>query len=153
VVDLRGVVDACRARARQVPAPTDDERVLVQHCLDVVRIDTREFAGAWLHLLNTTTPQRYPEDDRPSLWHIVGEERSNLDVAHMIADIVGKPLKYEPVSFHASRPGHDLRYALDGTKLADAGWRPTRSLEETLRDIVTWYVDNPAWLKMAETQP
>jgi dTDP-glucose 4,6-dehydratase len=115
-------------------------------------IDTRDFAGAWLHLLQHTEPQRYPDDDRPSLWHIVGEERSNLDVAHMIADIVGKPLKYDPVSFHASRPGHDLRYALDGTKLANAGWRPTRSLEETLRDIVTWYVDNPAWLKMTETQ-
>lgn len=115
-------------------------------------IDTREFAGAWLHLINHTTPQRYPDDDRPSLWHIVGEERSNLDVAQIIADIIGKPLKYELVSFHASRPGHDLRYALDGTKLADAGWRPARSLEETLKDIVAWYVDNPAWLRMQDPQ-
>lgn len=115
-------------------------------------IDTREFAGAWLHLLDATTPQRYPEHDRPSLWHIVGEERSNLEVAQIIADIIGKPLHYELVSFHASRPGHDLRYALDGTKLADAGWRPTRSLEETLKDIVTWYIDNPAWLHMPEGQ-
>lgn len=115
-------------------------------------IDTREFAGAWLHLLDTTTPQRYPDDDRPSLWHIVGEERSNLEVAQIIADIIGKPLKYERVSFHASRPGHDLRYALDGTKLADAGWRPARSLEETLKDIVTWYLANPGWLQMPAVQ-
>jgi dTDP-glucose 4,6-dehydratase len=115
-------------------------------------IDTREFAGAWLHLLNGPAPQMYPEYDRPSLWHIVGEERSNLDVAHTIADIIGKPLNYELVSFHASRPGHDLRYALDGSKLASAGWKPSRSIEETLTDIVTWYMDNPAWLQMPETQ-
>lgn len=115
-------------------------------------IDTREFAGAWLHLLDHTTAQRYPEHDRPSMWHIVGEERSNLEVAQIIADIIGKPLKYERVSFHASRPGHDLRYALDGSKLADAGWRPSRPLEDTLKDIVSWYLDRPAWLQMPETQ-
>lgn len=115
-------------------------------------IDTREFAGAWLHLLNTTVPDQYPEYDRPALWHIVGEECSNLDVARTIAAIIGKPLKYELVSFHASRPGHDLRYALDGSKLAGAGWKPSRSLEETLTDIVTWYMDHPEWLRMPEAQ-
>lgn len=108
-------------------------------------IDAREFAGAWLHLL-TTTPDMYPEHDRPSMWHIVGEERSNLDLARTIADIIGKPLKYELVSFHAARPGHDLRYALDGTKLADAGWKPSRPIEDTLADIVTWYLARPEWL-------
>lgn len=115
-------------------------------------IDTREFAAAWMHLLDHTTPQRYPTHDRPSMWHIVGEERSNLEVAQIIADIIGKPLHYELVSFHASRPGHDLRYALDGTKLADAGWRPSRPLEETLKDIVDWYCDRPAWLEPAQVQ-
>jgi len=115
-------------------------------------IDTREFGSAWLHLMTTTTPQTYPDHDRPSLWHIVGEERSNLEVAQIIADIIGKPLKYELVSFHASRPGHDLRYALDGTKLADAGWRPTRPLEDTLKNIVDWYLDHPAWLNPTPEQ-
>lgn len=109
-------------------------------------IDAREFGDAWLHLLRHTVPQVYPEHDRPSLWHIVGTERSNLELAQTIADLVGKPLIYEPVSFHAARPGHDLRYALDGTKLADAGWKPSRSLRETLADTVAWYLDNPAWL-------
>jgi dTDP-glucose 4,6-dehydratase len=109
-------------------------------------IDTREFAAAWLHLLTHTTPQTYPEHDRPSLWHIVGEEYSNLELAQIIADIIGKPLRYELVSFHASRPGHDLRYALDGSKLADAGWKPSRSIRETLTDVVTWYLDHSAWL-------
>lgn len=109
-------------------------------------IDAREFAGAWLHLLSHAEAQMHPEHDRPTMYHVVGEERSNLEIAQAIADILGKPLKYELVSFHSSRPGHDLRYALDGTKLAELGWTPQRPLEETLRDIVAWYQANPHWL-------
>lgn len=109
-------------------------------------IDAREFGAAWLHLMTTQQPQMYPAHDRPSMWHIVGEERSNLDVAQTIARILDRPLRYELTSFHDSRPGHDLRYALDGAKLAGAGWAPSRSLDEALVDIVAWYVDHPAWL-------
>lgn len=109
-------------------------------------IDAREFGAAWLHIMNTVDPQMYPEHDRPSMFHVVGEERSNLQIAQTIADLLGKPLKYELTSFHASRPGHDLRYALDGSKLAAAGWTPGRPLEETLADIVKWYTTYPAWL-------
>ncbi|MBP5870861.1 NAD-dependent epimerase/dehydratase family protein [Streptomyces scabiei] len=109
-------------------------------------IDAREFGAAWLHLLRTVEPEMYPDHDRPSMFHVVGEERSNLAIAQTIADILGKPLHYELVSFHSSRPGHDLRYALDGSKLAEAGWTPGRPLEETLTDIVKWYTDRPAWL-------
>lgn len=109
-------------------------------------IDAREFGAAWLHLLRTVTPQMHPEYDRPSMYHVVGEERTNLQIAQTLADILGKPLHYELVSFHSSRPGHDLRYALDGAKLAAAGWKPGRALEETLTDIVRWYADHPAWL-------
>jgi dTDP-glucose 4,6-dehydratase len=109
-------------------------------------IDAREFGAAWLHLLNTVEPEMYPDTDRPSMFHVVGEERTNLQIAQTIADLLGRPLKYELVSFHSSRPGHDLRYALDGSKLAEAGWTPGRPIEETLADIVKWYADNPAWL-------
>jgi dTDP-glucose 4,6-dehydratase len=109
-------------------------------------IDAREFGAAWLHLLNTVEPEMYPDADRPSMFHVVGEERTNLQIAQTIADLLGRPLKYELTSFHSSRPGHDLRYALDGSKLAEAGWTPGRPIEETLSDIVKWYADNPAWL-------
>jgi dTDP-glucose 4,6-dehydratase len=80
------------------------------------------------------------------MYHVVGEEQSNLEIAQAIADILGKPLKYELVSFHSSRPGHDLRYALDGAKLSELGWTPQRTLKETLEDIVDWYVARPSWL-------
>ncbi len=81
-------------------------------------------------------------------WNIVGEkEIDNLTLAQLIAKIIGKPLKYEMVNFHSSRPGHDLRYALDGTKLKKAGYKFPKNLEESLRKTIEWYLANPRWLK------
>ena len=80
-------------------------------------------------------------------YNIVGErEIDNLTLATMIAGYVGKPLHYELVDFHSSRPGHDLRYALDGTKMSRMGWTPPDSIEQTLKKTVEWYLRNPGWL-------
>jgi dTDP-glucose 4,6-dehydratase len=79
--------------------------------------------------------------------NIVGEkEVTNLELSQMIAEIVGKPLNYELVDFHSSRPGHDLRYALDGAKLREMGFRYPWNLQESLRHIVDWYLENKDWL-------
>jgi len=81
-------------------------------------------------------------------YNIVGErEVSNLDMAQFIAECVGKPLKYEMVDFHSSRPGHDLRYSLDGAKMAAMGWTPPVGFDESLRKTIRWYLDNPRWLE------
>ncbi|MCB0390436.1 MAG: GDP-mannose 4,6-dehydratase, partial [Bdellovibrionales bacterium] len=67
-------------------------------------------------------------------FNIVGErEVDNLTLAKMIAEVIGKPLNYDMVDFHSSRPGHDLRYSLDGTKLAELGWKPPVNFEESLQ--------------------
>lgn len=80
-------------------------------------------------------------------YNIVGkEEVDNLRLASMIAEILGEPLKYRLVDFHSSRPGHDLRYALDGTKLAEMGWVPSLDVRKALEQTIDWYVDNPIWL-------
>ena len=50
------------------------------------------------------------------------------------------------VDFHSSRPGHDLRYALDGSKMAAMGWTPSLNVERAVEQIVAWYLDNPVWL-------
>lgn len=90
----------------------------------------------------------YPQDGEPARFHVVGErEVSNLDMALMIAEIIGKPLHYELVNFHASRPGHDLRYALDGAKLADLGWTPPVPLQESIEKTVRWTLAHPEWLQ------
>jgi dTDP-glucose 4,6-dehydratase len=51
------------------------------------------------------------------------------------------------IRFVADRPGHDLRYAIDATKIErELSWRPSESFESGLRKTVEWYLDNTAWL-------
>jgi len=49
------------------------------------------------------------------------------------------------VDFHSSRPGHDLRYALDGTKMSNMGWNP-QPVKTRLAETIKWTLDNPDWL-------
>lgn len=80
-------------------------------------------------------------------YNIVGErEVSNLELAQEVASILERPLKHEMVDFHSSRPGHDLRYALDGGLLAEIGWTPPKTFSESLRKSVLWTVKNDRWL-------
>lgn len=111
-------------------------------------LHARNLADAWLHLLRTEIPQTHPEDAQPSRYHIVGErEVDNITMAHLIADAMGiADPAIERVDFHGSRPGHDLRYALDGTKLASTGWKAPVPFEESLRRTVAWTLDHPEWL-------
>lgn len=70
-------------------------------------------------------------------YNIVGQqETTNLEVAQIIAELLDKPLNYEMVDFHSSRPGHDLRYGLDGSKLEDMGWKPKQSFREGVAKIL-----------------
>lgn len=102
-------------------------------------IHGRNVADAYLHLLE--------HGGWGQTWHIVGEQEvDNLELARMIAEMVGKPLDFELVDFHGSRPGHDLRYALDGSKLERAGWLPPRLFEASLEKTVRWFLANPRWL-------
>lgn len=56
------------------------------------------------------------------------------------------PLRWHFVDFHSARPGHDLRYSLDGTKLATMGWAPQIDVSMSVRQIVEWALENLAWL-------
>lgn len=79
--------------------------------------------------------------------HVAGErEISNLDLAQMIAKVVGKELIYDLVDFHSSRPGHDLRYALDGSKIRAMGWKQPLDIEHSLEKTVMWFLANRRWL-------
>lgn len=87
--------------------------------------------------LTKTSLAKYPEDDRPDRYNIVGDvEVDNLTLAKTIANILGKDLDYELVDFHSSRPGHDSRYGLDGTKLANLGWKPTMLFKDKIEETV-----------------
>lgn len=103
-------------------------------------IHARNFASALYHLM-------IPAPTLPLKIHVAGErEISNLDLAHMIADLVGVQLIYELVDFHSSRPGHDLRYALDASLIKLLGWKQPLNLEDSLKKTVNWYLNNRKWL-------
>lgn len=87
-------------------------------------------------------------------YNIVGEkELDNLELAQTIAAVVGKELKYTMLDFHSARPGHDLRYALDGTKmLVEFGWQPKLKVDERLREVVEWTLEHEEhWLFKPES--
>ena len=81
-------------------------------------------------------------------FNLVGtEEIDNLSLAQMIADAQGKTLNYEMTDFHTSRPGHDMRYALDGGLLKSLGWEPKIKLSERINGMVKWTLNNERWLR------
>lgn len=70
----------------------------------------------------------------------------NLAIAQHIAALAGKPLIYDLVDFHSSRPGHDLRYALDGTLFQEHGFTYPEPFDATLERTVRWYLEHKEWL-------
>ncbi len=80
-------------------------------------------------------------------------ERRNFDVVQRICAIADE-INPKPglertslITFVKDRPGHDLRYAIDCTKIErELGWQPSRSFEDGLFETVRWYSDNRAWV-------
>ena len=80
-------------------------------------------------------------------FNVAGEkEIDNLEIVNMIADIIGEKPNYELVDFHSSRPGHDLRYSLDGSKLKEYGWNAPISVQESFERTVRWTMSRRDWL-------
>lgn len=112
-------------------------------------IHCRNYASAIAFLIKRNSHPQVSTGyaDLPLKIHVAGErEISNLDLAQMIADVVGRPLHYELVDFHSSRPGHDLRYALDDSKIRSMGWSQPIDIEQSLAKTVWWYLAHPGWL-------
>ncbi|WP_163122624.1 dTDP-glucose 4,6-dehydratase [Acinetobacter portensis] len=82
-------------------------------------------------------------------------EKANLDVVHGICELLEElaPNKPKGVNFYKNlityvkdRPGHDVRYAIDASKIQrELGWTPEESFETGLRKTVQWYLDNQEW--------
>ena len=111
-------------------------------------IHAEDVAEALLFLYNYDV-DRFGADEtgaKCQKFNIVGkDEIDNLELAQFIAKVQNKDLKYKMVDFHSSRPGHDLRYALDGTKMKDMGWEP-QSAFDRLESTVKWTLKNDSWL-------
>ncbi|MAG24419.1 NAD-dependent epimerase [Candidatus Pacearchaeota archaeon] len=72
-------------------------------------------------------------------------ETDNLTLAKMIAEIMGKELKFKLEYPEDSRPGNDFRYSVCGDKLNEMGWKQRVNLREGLEETIRWYLDNPTW--------
>lgn len=106
-------------------------------------IHARNIAEAIMFLLNNA--------EQREKYNITGErEMSNLDLAAFIAKTLGKKLKYEMIDHHSSRPGHDLRYALDGKKLNRLGFKYPKDFESALTKTIQWGTaeENLKWLEL-----
>jgi dTDP-glucose 4,6-dehydratase len=113
----------------------------------------------------------YVEDHCEAIWAViergrVGEtyniggdsEKTNLEVVQtlcsLLAEETGRAVQeFEKlITFVPDRPGHDLRYAIDSSRIRrELGWLPRQSFASGLRRTVRWYLDNPEWVEQVRT--
>jgi dTDP-glucose 4,6-dehydratase len=101
-----------------------------------------------------SSPLRYTEGlSRPERFNVKGEvEVRNDEMVLLISRILeinkdsNELVKYMDVE--GTRPGHDLRYALDGNKMTSLGWKPPVEFVESLSRTVKWTVKNPIWISL-----
>jgi dTDP-glucose 4,6-dehydratase len=81
-------------------------------------------------------------------------EWKNIDIVHLLCKVMdtklGRPegTSAKLITYVTDRPGHDLRYAIDATKLnKELGWEPSLQFEEGLEKTVDWYLQNEDWIK------
>lgn len=84
-------------------------------------------------------------DPKNWIYNVAGEEKTNHDVLELIARCLGKNLQDN--RFHVSdRPGADLRYAVDASRLEkEFGWRRRHEFEREIGKVVQWYIDQSEW--------
>jgi len=98
--------------------------------------------------------------EKGQTYNIGGQcELKNIDVVHQICDILDEiQPRPEPgsrrdlITFVKDRPGHDLRYAIDFSKLStDLGWKPRETFASGLTKTIHWYLDNPEWIHRVQS--
>lgn len=87
-------------------------------------------------------------------------ERKNLDVVHTLCDLLEELAPQKPegvahyrdlITYVTDRPGHDMRYAIDASKMArELDWEPQETFETGLRKTVLWYLNNEAWWRSVQ---
>ena len=132
-------------------------KILLGEVVTIHADKTMKVSGTryWIHARNVLKALLFLTEKGESgeKYNIVGEkEVSNQEMAERIYHIIRHhysltnrtvpKLKYKMVDFHSSRPGHDLRYGLDGTKLKRMGFEFSRTFEESLNKTIVWYLNN-----------
>ncbi|MGI6710752.1 MAG: dTDP-glucose 4,6-dehydratase [Bacilli bacterium] len=77
-------------------------------------------------------------------------EKTNIEVVKIILKELNKPESL--IRFVTDRPGHDLRYAIDATKIENSlGWKPKYNFDSGIKQTIKWNIDNQKWLKNIES--
>jgi dTDP-glucose 4,6-dehydratase len=103
----------------------------------------------WLHARNHADAILFLiEQGQSGMFHIAGVEKDILEMAEFIGGEkgTGRGMKTQHVDVHSTRPGHDLRYALDDSKLRKLGWNPPVDFENSLSKTIKWTLENKVWL-------
>lgn len=113
----------------------------------------------------------YVEDHCSAIWAVhekgtMGEtyniggnnESTNINLVHVLCRILADVTNCDEsqlidlITYVKDRPGHDMRYAIDASKLkTDCGWSPAETVESGMRKTVQWYVNNQAWVESIES--
>jgi dTDP-glucose 4,6-dehydratase len=113
----------------------------------------------------------YVEDHCDALWTVFlhgaegrtyniggNDERRNIDVVDVLCRVVAEAVGCDEGEllqlkrFVRDRPGHDLRYAIDASRIRDElGWTPRETFDSGLRKTVRWYVEHPEWVAQVRT--
>lgn len=112
-------------------------------------IHSRNHADALLYILRKLPVYKHQDGmvDKPDRYNIVGDVQvDNLSLAKLIADLMGKPLRYELIDVHKNRPGHDRHYGLDGQKLKKLGWKSPLPFDKSMKNTIEWQLENDDWI-------
>jgi len=113
----------------------------------------------------------YVEDHCKAIWMVIqngrvgetyniggGNEWRNIDIVNKICELLAEELGKNPfeykelITFIKDRPGHDLRYAIDFTKIkSELDWQPKETFETGLKKTIKWYLDNKSWVNTVKT--
>lgn len=78
--------------------------------------------------------------------NIAGVKKDNLEMAELVARLLGVSFSFRVVNANEYRPGHDLHYAIDDSKLRCMGWDPSFEFEAALKRVVEWTVKHQEWI-------
>lgn len=116
-------------------------------------LHAKGYADAVLFILKNVKVRNYRHSEanhvHPKMFNVVGErEVTNLELSKMVEKEMKGELKYKIIDFHSVRPGHDLRYALDGSAMKKLGWVNPFPLNKAIKQIIRFSNNkkNKGWI-------